>query len=71
MSKDNLNPSLEEINAAKHYPNGWVYRFSKEYSLTDYVPPEDIIGAWKVDSNGNIVGDFIKNPKFIPNNGEV
>jgi hypothetical protein len=71
MSKDHLIPSIEEIDAAKLNPNGWVYRFSKKYSSKDYVPPEDIIGAWHVDSNGNIIGDFIKNSKFIPKNDEV
>jgi hypothetical protein len=69
MSKDNLTPSPEDIDEAKLHPNGWIYKFSKKYSLTDYVPPENIIGAWQVDSNGN--GDFIKNSKFIPKNDEV
>jgi hypothetical protein len=71
MSKDNLTPSPEDIDEAKLHLNGWIYKFSKKYSLTDYVPPEDIIGAWQVDSNGNIIGDFIKNSKFIPKNDEV
>jgi hypothetical protein len=71
MSKDNLTPFSEDIDEAKLHPNGWIYKFSKEYFLTDYVPPEDIMGAWKVDSNGNIIGDFIENPKSIPKNGEV
>ena len=56
MNKNYFTPNLEEINAAKLNPNGWVYRFSKKYTLADYIPPEDIVGAWNVDSNGNIVG---------------
>jgi hypothetical protein len=65
MNKYYFTPSPEEISAAKLNPNGWVYKFSKKYSSKDYIPPEDIMGAWKVDSDGNIVGDFIENPKFI------
>jgi hypothetical protein len=71
MNRNHFTPDPEETNAAKLNPNGWVYRFSKKYSSTDYVPPEDIIGAWKVDNNGNIFGDFIENSKFILKSGEV
>jgi hypothetical protein len=28
------------------------------------VPPEGIVGAWKIDAEGKIVGDFIPNPKY-------
>jgi hypothetical protein len=28
------------------------------------VPPENIRGAWKVDDDGEIVGEFIPNAKF-------
>lgn len=71
MKKNYLTPSPEEIDAAKLNPNGWIYKFSKKYSSKDYVPPEDIIGAWQVDSNGNIIGDFIRNSKFIQKNDDT
>jgi hypothetical protein len=70
MNEDNLTPSPEDIDEAKLHPDGWIYKFSKKYSLADRVPPEHIIGAWKVDSDGNIIGDFIKNSKFIPKNDD-
>jgi hypothetical protein len=31
MSKDNLTPFSEDIDEAKLHPNGWIYKFSKEY----------------------------------------
>jgi hypothetical protein len=32
----------------------------------DFVPPELIRGGWKVDESGQIVGEFQKNPNYIP-----
>jgi hypothetical protein len=53
----------EHAEAAKH-PNGRVYRISGNYGPDDGVPPEAIAGAWKVDAEGRIYGDFIPNPNF-------
>ena len=50
--------------AARAQPGGWVYEVVGDYGPTDAVPPEAIRGAWKVDDNGEIVGDFIPNPNF-------
>ncbi len=55
-------PLPGELEEAKKVPNGWVYRISGNFKTSDRVPPEAIIGAWKVDSEGNITGDFRKNP---------
>ncbi len=57
-------PFPEEIEEAKRNPGGWVYRIAGKFSASDRVPPEAIVGAWKVDSAGQISGDFIPNPKF-------
>jgi hypothetical protein len=61
-----VNPLPGEIEEALHHPNGWVYRIAGRFSVEERVPPEAIIGAWKVDENGKIVGDFVANPKFNP-----
>jgi hypothetical protein len=65
--QEELTPLPEEIESAKLSPNGWLYRVSKKYSENEYIPPEAIVGAWKVDSNGCIVGSFIKNEKYDQN----
>lgn len=66
MTTNKNSPYPEEIATAKSNPNGWVYRIKPGYSETERVPPEAIVGAWKVDSKGNITGDFIMNEKYAP-----
>jgi hypothetical protein len=55
-----------EVEEAKRNPSGWVYRIAGRFAPSDAVPPEAIIGAWKVDPQGNIIGGFIKNAKYDP-----
>jgi hypothetical protein len=54
------------IEAARSSPNEWIYQIDKRYASSPNVPPEAIVGAWKVDSFGNIEGDFIPNPNYEP-----
>lgn len=54
-------PTADEIREAKINPNGWVYRIKGEYDPNGRVPPEAILGAWKVSDEGIIIGDFIIN----------
>lgn len=60
------SPLLGEIEEAKRNPNGWVYRIAGSFAPNENVPPEAIIGAWKVDASGRIVGGFIENKKYNP-----
>jgi hypothetical protein len=59
-------PSRGEIEEAKRYPNGFVYRISGHLDPNGFVPPEAIAGSWKVDAAGNIVGEFHRNPNCDP-----
>jgi len=59
-------PFLGEIEEAKHHPSGWVYRIAGKFGPSDRIPPDAIIGAWKVDEQGNIVGPFIRNNNYNP-----
>jgi hypothetical protein len=52
-----------ELEEAQKHPNGWVYRILGTFGPNEAVPPEAIVGAWKVDAEGKIIGDFIPNPK--------
>lgn len=54
----------EIIQEALANPGGRVYKIEGMYSATEYVPPQAIVGAWKVDAHGKIAGDFIPNPKY-------
>lgn len=55
----------EMAREAKQNPGGWVYVISGKYGPNDAVPPEAIVGAWKVDENGDIIpGSFQPNPNY-------
>jgi len=56
--------SFFRLSPTKQNPNGWVYEIDSRYGSSEEVPPEGIIGAWKVDSKGNISGEFIENPNY-------
>ena len=59
-----VKPEAGEIAEAARNPGGWVYRISGDYGPNDRVPPEAIVGAWKVADDGQIVGNFMPNPNF-------
>jgi hypothetical protein len=61
-----VEPLPGEIQEAARHPNGWVYRIAGRFGPNDGVPPEAIVGAWKVDADGRIVGEFIRNDKYDP-----
>lgn len=49
---------------AKRNPGGWVYEIRGSYGPSDFVPPQAVVGAWKVDEQGEIIGEFIPNANF-------
>lgn len=63
-----LHQISEPTDAAKKEalknPNGYVYVLDKEYEGKTEVPPRAILGAWKVNDKGTIVGPFIPNPNY-------
>jgi hypothetical protein len=61
-----MKPTPEAIAEAKRNPNGWVYVIEGNFKPNDAVPPEAIRGAWKVNDAGEIEGDFILNPNYVP-----
>ena len=60
-----MQPTPGEVEEALKHPNGWVYRIKGNFRSEEAVPPEAIVGAWKVDSSGKIIGNFIPNPKHV------
>jgi hypothetical protein len=62
-------PSAEAIEEARKHPNGWVYVIDGHFSSTEHVPPTAIVGAWRVDAEGRITGEFVANPKYVPAEG--
>lgn len=54
----------EMLAEAKNNPNGWVYQIEGNLGPNDHVPPECIVGAYKVDEKGLLTGEFKPNPNF-------
>lgn len=64
MRDDSVEPTQAEREQAKVRPSFWVYKIVGNYGRDDAVPSEAIAGAWQVDAQGNIFGDFIPNPNY-------
>ncbi|AXV72278.1 hypothetical protein [Ralstonia pseudosolanacearum] len=47
-------------------PGGFGQRHHERAERATHVPPEAIVGAWKVDAHGNLTGEFMPNPKYQP-----
>ncbi len=59
-----MKPTDAARAEARQNPGGWVYAIDEIYGPDGAVPPEGIKGAWRVDENGEIVGEFIPNPNY-------
>jgi hypothetical protein len=62
-----MEPTPEARAEAKNHPGGWVYAIDARYDPNGAVPPEGIKGAWRVDQAGEIIGEFVPNPNYVPN----
>jgi hypothetical protein len=49
---------------AKANPGGKVYEIDWEYPDDQVVPPEAVRGAWSVDEDGELTGEFTENPNY-------
>ena len=52
--------------AAAQAAGGWIYAIDPAYDPRGYVPPEGIVGAWKIGPDGEPTGEFIPNPNHRP-----
>lgn len=55
-------PAMHE--EAKRNPGGWVYVVDGTFGPNDVVPADRIIGARKVDRQGNLTGRFKPNRDY-------
>jgi len=51
---------------AKANPGGWVYEIDGVDDPFGEVPPERIVGAWKVGDDGVPTGEYQANPNYRP-----
>jgi len=57
-----IDPEL--VAQALQNPNGWVYVIDGGFSQSAAVPPESIVGAWKVGPDGKITGEYKANSNY-------
>ncbi|MGW8390640.1 hypothetical protein [Pseudoduganella sp. HUAS MS19] len=62
--KASFVPTPQMIEEARQNPGGWVYQIQGNFGPNDHVPPEAIVGAFKVDAKGELTGEFQANPNF-------
>jgi hypothetical protein len=65
-------PSPELVAEARSNPGGWVYEIDGDMvgDPDGEVPPEAIIGAWKVDDTGSLTSEYKANPNYRPQQSE-
>ena len=64
--KIKIRPTEGARLEALKYPGGYVYVIAGNYGPDERVPPEAIVGAWRVDSRGRIRGPLVPNPNYRP-----
>lgn len=60
------SPLPREITEARSNPGGWVYRIAGTFGPSDAIPPEAIVGAWKVDDQGCITATSLPTANMMP-----
>jgi hypothetical protein len=66
-SADNPPPVTPELRErARQSPGSWVYSVDLAFQDVDDVPDWAVIGAYRVDENGEIAEEFIPNPHYRP-----
>ncbi|MGH8866980.1 MAG: type VII secretion system-associated protein [Actinomycetes bacterium] len=51
---------------ARSQPDSWLYALDPGFSPDTEVPPEGIVGAFRVDTQGEIAGGWTPNPHYRP-----
>ncbi len=64
-------PPPAAVAQALECPNGWIYMIDGNLNENDDIPPDRIIGAWRVNDSGIITGDFVPNPNSLKSPCEV
>jgi hypothetical protein len=56
-------PTPDSVRRARANPNGWVYQIDDDFEHLEQVPPSAVLGAWEVNSRGELTGRFVVNPR--------
>lgn len=68
MSAATDRPPVTEAmrQAARQQPGGWVYVIDPGFDPDGAVPPEGVVGAYRVDERGEVTDDWQPNPRHRP-----
>lgn len=58
-------PPPQLLEEARRTPGGFVYEIDGDWGDAA-VPPTAIVGAWTVDPEGHLTGEFEPNPNYRP-----
>lgn len=64
-----LSPPISDQmrEQAKQTPNSWLYIVDPGYETDgDDIPPEGVVGAYRIDDQGEIDEDFHHNDEYVP-----
>ncbi|MEU4585778.1 type VII secretion system-associated protein [Kitasatospora aureofaciens] len=50
---------------ARKRPGQWLYSVDPGFDPNGEVPPQGIVGAWRIDPTGDVV-EFVHNPNYMP-----
>ncbi|MEV5988670.1 type VII secretion system-associated protein [Streptomyces sp. NPDC052051] len=65
--KPTVPPVTDAVRAqAAGQPGGWVYAIDSYFDPAGRIPPFGIVGAWKIDAQGDVTDEFKHNPNYRP-----
>jgi hypothetical protein len=61
---DSFPAELRELAAQN--AGRWVYEIDPAFDRANPVPPQGIVGAWRIDDSGSPTGEFVANSHYLP-----
>ena len=60
-------PVTDEMRrSARHLAGGWLYVIDPGFDPNGRVPPEGVVGGYRVDDRGELTDEWWANPKYRP-----
>ena len=67
MKLESTEITQELISEAKKNPAQWIKQLGKGIKKEGrYIYPENVIGSWYADANGELTGEFKPNDDYVP-----
>ena len=63
---DPLRVTEQMRDAAQAAPGRWLFAVDRGFDPAGEVPPEALVGAWRIDDAGEVTSEFRANPAYRP-----